>query len=175
MFSDKNDSWLYLFLDFIDYRDDDKGLAIMSRHRYPVEASRVFQRMTISKIQNALASATEPETDTSKGSSEHVKSKKLTLKSILGEALGYGPTLAEHMILEACLNPHMKLGDESKLNITDEAIQVLAAAIVKFEDWLSDIIYGEKIPEGYILMQDKISGKKEKLSLEREKSGQVVL
>lgn len=74
------------------------------------------------------------EIDTSQGNSDHVKGKYPTLKSVLGESFGYELTLAKHMILEACLNPRMKLGDKSKLNITDKTIQVLAIAIAKFGD-----------------------------------------
>ncbi|KAK2396106.1 Sucrose-phosphate synthase family protein [Trifolium repens] len=41
------------------HRDDIKGLAIMSCHRYPVESCRVFERTTTSKLQTALTSSKE--------------------------------------------------------------------------------------------------------------------
>ncbi|KAL5981602.1 hypothetical protein ACLOJK_015665 [Asimina triloba] len=163
------------------HRDDDKGLAIMSRHRYPVEACRVFERTSISKLQTALTSSKETagnnidaeETD-EKGSSvtkepgsnkkgksnsnktanDGEQTKKSSLKLILGEALGYGPALSEHIILDAGLTPTMKIGDTGDTKIDDATVQQLVQAVAKFEDWLADIISGEKIPEGYILMQD---------------------
>uniref|UniRef100_A0A2P2KC88 Nuclear export mediator factor Nemf n=2 Tax=Rhizophora mucronata TaxID=61149 RepID=A0A2P2KC88_RHIMU len=166
------------------HRDDDKGFAIMSRHRYPTEFCRVFERTTVEKLQEALSSVKEPE------DSEHVKanveennvpekskkekpgkskdvkpsesnktaidgnrSKQATLKTVLGEALGYGPALSEHIILDAGLAPSTKLSKNSKLD--NDAISVLVQAVSKFEDWLQDVISGDKVPEGYILMQNK--------------------
>ncbi|KAI7980477.1 Nuclear export mediator factor Nemf [Camellia lanceoleosa] len=167
------------------HRDDDKGFAIMSRHRYPIEICRVFERTTIAKLQEALASLKEVDsndnarsdeggtndTDVPKGKQGNRKNGKLsesnktpndgarakqaTLKSFLGEALGYGPQLSEHIILDAGLVPNTKIGKDFKL---DEATcQVLAQAVAKFEDWLEDIISGDRIPEGYILMLQKNS------------------
>ncbi|CAN1281777.1 Ribosome quality control complex subunit NEMF [Linum perenne] len=43
------------------HRDDDKGISIMSRHRYPTEISRVFERTTTKKLQDALAGLDKPE------------------------------------------------------------------------------------------------------------------
>ncbi|KAK1294026.1 hypothetical protein QJS10_CPA16g01710 [Acorus calamus] len=100
-------------------RDDYKGLTIMSRHRYPIEASRVFERTSFEKLQKALIcpNATgeenydEPKVqDNSKNQKSTDSSKKVTLKVILGEALGYGPALSEHIILDAGLLSNMKLG-----------------------------------------------------------------
>ncbi|THF98930.1 hypothetical protein TEA_011129 [Camellia sinensis var. sinensis] len=167
------------------HRDDDKGFAIMSRHRYPIEICRVFERTTIAKLQEALASLKEVDsndnarsdeggtndTDVPKGKQGNRKNGKLSesnktpndgarakqamLKSFLGEALGYGPQLSEHIILDAGLVPNTKIGKDFKL---DEATcQVLAQAVAKFEDWLEDIISGDRIPEGYILMLQKNS------------------
>ncbi|CAI0467578.1 unnamed protein product [Linum tenue] len=160
------------------HRDDDKGIAIMSRHRYPVEISRVFERTTATKLQDALARVDKPEeTDSAKvdggeaevtdrpkkekqgkqkggkasESKKNSDAKQVTLKIVLGEALGYGPQLSEHMILDAGLAPNTKLSASNKLD--EDAIHVLLEAVKRFEDWLQDIISGEKIPEGYILMQ----------------------
>ncbi|KAL9265588.1 Ribosome quality control complex subunit NEMF-like protein, partial [Drosera capensis] len=38
--------------------------------------------------------------------------KQVTLKALLGEALGYGPQLSEHMILGACLIPNSKISKD---------------------------------------------------------------
>ncbi|OVA16712.1 zinc finger protein [Macleaya cordata] len=183
------------------HRDDDKGLAIMSRHRYPVEACRIFERTTTTKLQEVLTSLKEADendsvelnegsNDTSSTSKENNvnrkngkpsnsnknandggRSKQATLKTVLGEALGYGPALSEHIILDAGLIPSTKVGKDSKIG--DDMIQVLTQAVVKFEDWLEDIISGEKVPEGYILMQNKLSGKKEILPPQEGISNQV--
>ncbi|GMJ12314.1 embryo defective 1441 [Hibiscus trionum] len=177
------------------HRDDDKGVAIMSRHRYPTEICRHFERTTISKLQTALASSGEPdENDATKGieagndllgapkgkekekkggqkggqkggkpsesnksASDNTRAKQATLKNVLGEALGYGPALAEHIILDAGLISNTKISKDNKLD--DDKVQALAQAVEKFEDWLQDVISGEKVPEGYILMQKKNPGK----------------
>ncbi|KAL5700752.1 hypothetical protein ACHQM5_026160 [Ranunculus cassubicifolius] len=168
------------------HRDDDKGLAIMSRHRYPIEACRVFERTTGAKLQEALISLKKSDdkesvevdnslketSDTSKEqtgnrkkekssdskkTSNDGKAKQATLKVVLGEALGYGPALSEHIILDAGLVPNSKIGNDYKID--NSTIEVLVQAVVKFEDWLEDIISGEKIPEGYILMQKRPLGK----------------
>ncbi|XP_050220499.1 uncharacterized protein LOC126670725 [Mercurialis annua] len=165
------------------HRDDDKGLAIMSRHRYPTEICRVFERTTAEKLVEALTSFKEPETsepvndgeknvsDKPKkenqgknkgGKSSENRTKQTTLKNVLGEALGYGPALSEHIILDAGLVPSTKFSISDRLD--DDTIQVLVQAVAKFEDWLQDIISGDKVPEGYILMQNKNLGKDHTIS-----------
>ncbi|KAJ6987733.1 nuclear export mediator factor Nemf [Populus alba x Populus x berolinensis] len=172
------------------HRDDDKGVAIMSRHRYPTEICRVFERSTAEKLQKALTSLKELEISNpvkvdadggdsnvsdkpmkekqgknkggkssvpSKNNNEGNRVKQATLKTVLGEVLGYGPALSEHIILDAGLVPNTKFSKDNKLD--DETIQVLVKAVVKFENWLQDIISGDKVPEGYILMQNKNLGK----------------
>lgn len=171
-------------------RDDDKGLAIMSRHRYPAEICRVFERTTISKLQTALTSSSEPDeneatkinevgsdlpapkekqkqkqgshkggkpSEAKKSASDSTRSKQAMLKNVLGEALGYGPALSEHIILDAGLVSSTKVSKDNKLD--DDKIQVLAQAVANFEDWLQDVISGDKVPEGYILMQKRYPGK----------------
>ncbi|KAL5541466.1 hypothetical protein UlMin_009176 [Ulmus minor] len=168
------------------HRDDDKGVAIMSRHRYPTEICRVFERTTAAKLQNALTSFDKLDANESdkvndsaidlhdkpkekqgigKGgkSSESTKStgdgsraKQVTLKTLLGEALGYGPQLSEHIILDAGLVPSTKVCKDNKLD--EDKIQVLTRAIERFEDWLHDVISGDRVPEGYILMQGSKPG-----------------
>lgn len=84
-------------------------------------------------------------------------SRKLTFKFTLGEALGYGPGILEHIILDAGLAPNVKFTKHFKLD--ENSLQALLKAIEKFEDWMEDVIKGDKIPEGYILMQRKVLGK----------------
>ncbi|CAH8390348.1 unnamed protein product [Eruca vesicaria subsp. sativa] len=146
------------------HRDDNKGFAIMSRHRYPIEICRVFERTTASKLQESLtafslkdheAKDNEPkEQNGGKKGGKSNEAKQFTLKNILGDALGYGPQLSEHIILDAGLVPSTKLSEDKKLD--DNEIQLLVQAVIVFEDWLEDVIYGQKVPEGYILMQKQI-------------------
>lgn len=168
------------------HRDDDKGLAIMARHRYPVESCRLFERTDGSKLQATLTSFNNHQSnehvedgaggkdtldapELKKGNRKAVKSndsskkkdssqaKQATLKVVLGEALGYGPALSEHIILDAGLTPNLKVSNDLKLE--DTSIQALSEGVKRFEDWLEDVISGAKIPEGYILMQQKKTGK----------------
>ena len=101
------------------------------------------------------------------------KSNKATLKTILGEALSYGPALAEHIILDAGLLPNMKVGDDADRKIDEEMIQALVQAVTKFEDWLTDIISGQKVPEGYILMQSKTTERKALAPLQESTTDKV--
>lgn len=93
--------------------------------------------------------------------------KKSTLKAILGESMGYGPALCEHIILDAGLQPNMKV------EARNDILQALAAAFAKFEGWLQEVITGESIPEGYIIMRKDIPGKKECFPDEERQSGQI--
>lgn len=171
----------------------------MSRHQYPVDVCRVFERTTRAKVQDALTSVKEPDNNEhvednevgntvsdapkgNKGSRKSGKSsdtnktntgarvKQPTLKVVLGEALGYGPALSEHIILDAGLAPNVKLVKDFKLD--DSTVQALVESVEKFENWLEDIIAGDKVPEGYILMQQKILGKDSSTS-ETQNSNQV--
>ncbi|TKY72455.1 Nuclear export mediator factor NEMF-like [Spatholobus suberectus] len=160
------------------HRDDDKGLAIMSRHRYPTESCRLFERTTVEKLRTALVSSKEDDNDEAvkangNGSNaSNVAKEKLgthkggkssaTLKIVLGEALGYGPALSEHMILDAGLIPSTKVPKDRTWD--DATVQALVQAVAKFEDWMQDIISGEIVPEGYILMQNKNLGKDSSIS-----------
>lgn len=153
----------------------------MARHHYPIESCRVFERTDGAKLQSTLTSFNNHEVDehvedgsgvndppgalqAKKGNRKAVKSndtskkkdthaKQATLKVVLGEALGYGPALSEHIILDAGLTPNLKVSKDLKLE--GSSIQALSEAVKRFEDWLEDVISGAKIPEGYILMQQK--------------------
>ncbi|GFP81228.1 nuclear export mediator factor nemf [Phtheirospermum japonicum] len=153
------------------HRDDNKGIAIMSRHRYPVEQSRTFERTTKEKMSEALQSLVEGNRDElldnseqgndrenapteKQGNQKNVKpsqskksdnnrTKQATLKVVLGEALGYGPALSEHIILDAALIPSTKVGKDWKLD--DNTIHALGEAVLRFEDWLAEI-YDEFCP-----------------------------
>lgn len=93
--------------------------------------------------------------------------KKATLKAILGESLGYGPAICEHIILDAGLQPNMKV------EACNDTLQALAVAFANFESWLQEVITGESVPEGYIIMRKDIPGKKEGFPDEKGQSEQV--
>ncbi|KAJ4807693.1 Nuclear export mediator factor NEMF [Rhynchospora pubera] len=138
------------------HRDDNKGLAIMSRHRYPIEACRTFQRTHPAKLTHAFTDDLQnqthiPDPDDAKNKSNQKSSSEPTLKSVFNEALTYGPALSEHIILEAGLSPAAKLGKGA--TVEDEALRNLEKAVQAFEDWLEEVILGKKIPEGFILMK----------------------
>ncbi|KAI3836240.1 hypothetical protein MKX03_018019 [Papaver bracteatum] len=171
----------------------------MSRHPYPIEACRLFTRTTATKLQEVLTSFDEADnkdtievndgsndasntstekhgnrkniklSDANKNANDGGRSKQATLKVVLGEALGYGPALSEHIILDVGLIPNTKVGNDCRVD--DNTIRLLIEAVAKFEDWLEDIISGEKVPEGYILMQ---KGKKEILPSEDGTSSKVI-
>ncbi|KAJ8573970.1 hypothetical protein K7X08_010481 [Anisodus acutangulus] len=183
------------------HRDDDKGLAIMSRHRYPVEICRVFKRTTTEKLQADLVSSAQTDqiehvednergndgsdapqqkrgnqksikaTDSTKKGKDGARAKSPTLKVVLGEALGYGPALSEHIILDAGLVPNTKIGTGFKLE--GNTLHSLTEAVKQFEDWLEDIILGEKVPVGYILMQQKALSKKDSSMCDNESSEKI--
>lgn len=184
-------------------RDDDKGFAIMSRHRYPIEFCRVFKRSTSSKLKEAIAASYEQGEDeeveakedgsnvldtsktkknakkggkipdANKTGNDGTRSKKCTLKMVIGEGLGYGPQLSEHMILDAGLTPSMKISKDNKLD--EGKVEVLGQAVGRFEDWLEDVILGSKVPEGYILMQTKKPGGKDSGTTVPDHSSKVVI
>lgn len=172
----------------------------MSRHRYPIEACRVFERTDFTKLKAALSfevtdgnesseildasgdACDESKKPTSgknkkvpasnKKSNDGTQSNKTTLKTILGKTLSYGPALSEHIILDAGLPPIMKVGKDTDSKIDEATIQALVQAVASFEDWLADVISGQIVPEGYILMQNKVIGKKE-TSLQESTSDKV--
>lgn len=153
----------------------------MSRHRYPTEICRVFERTTAAKLQAALTSSKEPDNnepvenndartnvsavpkekqggrkggksaESSKKTGDGTHAKQAMLRTVIGEGLGYGPALAEHIILDADLIPNTKVPKDNKWE--DDTVQALLQAVTKFEDWLEDIISGDKVPEGFILQK----------------------
>ena len=213
---------LIISIFYLNHRDDNKGLAIMSRHRYPIEACRVFERTDFAKLKDKLTmsdnvdnnepleitsgstDAQEPSQSTNDGVSvteisekplsrkekraaakaKHIgsdakanngaQSNKATLKTILGETLAYGPALAEHIIFDAGLVPSTKVGKDPGSTIDDNTIQALMESITRFEDWLVDVISGQRIPEGFILMQNKMTAKKNLTPTEGDSTNQKV-
>lgn len=174
----------------------------MSRHRYPIEACRVFERTNLEKLRSRLTCWFEPasgsqvsedvegtitvdkpkeltgdknmETPVTKGKNGN-RSNKTTIKSVVAEMLSYGPALAEHIVMDAGLPPNMKVGIDSDGKLDEATIELLAQAAVRFEDWLQDVMSGMLIPEGYIFMQTKPNGKKESSIVSQESTFEKVV
>jgi predicted ribosome quality control (RQC) complex YloA/Tae2 family protein len=60
-----------------------------------------------------------------------------------------------------------------KVEARKDILQALAASFANFEGWLQEVITGESVPEGYIIMRKDIAGKKEGFPDEERQSGQV--
>lgn len=108
-----------------------------------------------------------------KKSDSALDKEKGTLKNVIGESLGYGPALSEHIVLSAGLPKNLKVfskNEKGKLipNITKKTIEQLHLAVMEFENWLEDIIFGDRLPEGYILLQKTDDGKGSALSSDKE-------
>jgi hypothetical protein len=129
--------------------------------------------------------------DTKKGkgkSEKAVKEKKVktpwgkkedsgrTLKSVLAGCLGYGPALCEHIVLDSGLQSGMKVsvGADGVLSISKEDLDVLMAAIIRFEDWLDSVVNGDRIPEGFVYMQKRKIGKTKVLLDEQQQEEEKV-
>ncbi|KAJ6322260.1 hypothetical protein OIU77_012186 [Salix suchowensis] len=197
------DSELMVLTLLRSHRDDDKGVAIMSRHRYPTEICRIFERTTAEKLQEALTSFKELENSNpvkvdadggdsnvsdkpmkekqgknkggkssvpSKNTNEGNRAKQATLKTVLGEVLGYGPALSEHIILDAGLVPNTKFSKDNKLD--EETIQALVKAVAKTKIWAKITLHltpGSSVQ----IYDDKIESQKSELQ-QKTKEGSAI-
>lgn len=183
------------------HRDVEKGLTMMARHQYPVDSCRPWERTPLKKLESLLTIVGDHDScaleklenrdvkispENEAGEEGVVKGKKsgkkvdaandkdkYTLKNIVGERLGYGPALSEHIVLGSGLPKNMKVFSKDEkgqlvTTIAKDMVDKLHSAVVQFEDWLESIIFGERIPEGYILLQAKKGGKGSALPAEKE-------
>ncbi|KAH9318701.1 hypothetical protein KI387_020470, partial [Taxus chinensis] len=144
----------------------DKGAEAGTDPHVSSSIKKETQRNSMQKPSQQLSSE-KKDNDGNKGG------KKATLKTVLGENLGYGPALSEHIILDAGLQPNMKADSSIAEMFNNDRLQALAAAIARFEDWMEDVITGTNVPEGYIVMQKNMPGKKEGLQDEERKLEKV--
>ncbi|ORY93012.1 fibronectin-binding protein A N-terminus-domain-containing protein [Syncephalastrum racemosum] len=77
---------------------------------------------------------------------------KDTLKKVLNVALEYGPAMTEHIILEAGLNPNMKVASEFDNSDGSPMLDALLAAFKQGDDMVAST--KENIPKGYIVLLD---------------------
>ncbi|GFR49968.1 hypothetical protein Agub_g12107, partial [Astrephomene gubernaculifera] len=68
------------------HRDDARGLVVMARHPYPMAAVRLAARVTQGQLQQAAAAA---------------GGGGMSYKALLSAVLPYGPTIAEHVAMDA--------------------------------------------------------------------------
>lgn len=99
-----------------------------------------------------------------------------TLKSVLTGSLEYGPALCEHIVLDSGLQSGMKVsvGADGVLSISKDDLDILMAAIIRFEDWLDSVVNGDRIPEGFVYMQKKRIGKTKVLPDEQQQEEEKV-
>ncbi|XP_024524547.1 nuclear export mediator factor NEMF [Selaginella moellendorffii] len=159
------------------HRDDYKGIAMMARHRYPVENCRTFQRTTMQDLIRAFSpdekKAEQQEAQQTPQDARLQKKKDdegFTLKSILLDSFSYGPAVFEHVILDAGLQPNMKVCDASNRSMVSEKdLHSLLEAIKRFEDWLESVTTGDFTPEGYITFHPNKTAKKKNAESAEEK------
>ncbi|BDA50353.1 probable nuclear export mediator factor Nemf [Coccomyxa sp. Obi] len=130
------------------HRDDDKGLAIMARHAYPVHAIRLRTALEPAQLDTALETADD----------------KQTLRGALASVVPYGPALCEHCILLAGLRPTRKPKAEP-LGAAERT--ALLAGVRQWEAWLDAC--ETSAPEGFISF--KRTGKTAKGGAQQLKEG----
>jgi predicted ribosome quality control (RQC) complex YloA/Tae2 family protein len=143
------------------HRDDAKGMATMARHTYPIHSVRLREPLAFEKFVAALDTAANAGGDRKSGGSVAsieaynkeqeeeeeevvIEDSKVTaattttLKSVLAELVPYGPSVAEHCIRTAGLDPSRSLSPQASGggSLTDAEKEALMASIRRFEKWL---------------------------------------
>ncbi|ORX62000.1 hypothetical protein DM01DRAFT_1331468 [Hesseltinella vesiculosa] len=78
------------------------------------------------------------------------------LKKVLNVAFAYGPAMIEHIILEAGLNPNLKVATELDMSAESPALDNLLKAFAKGDEMVASS--GNKVPKGYIILLDQPKG-----------------
>lgn len=126
------------------HRDDAKGIAMMSRHTYPIHSIRLRKPVTRDDLDSSVDSG-----------------KQDTLKVAVSNAIPYGPNVALHCILRAGLDPAKKLNtekEEASLKVTETERVALMDSIASFEKWLDDCEMPGALPGGVIRLSPDGSG-----------------
>ncbi|EFJ40301.1 hypothetical protein VOLCADRAFT_69736 [Volvox carteri f. nagariensis] len=76
------------------HRDDAKGLVIMARHPYPMSAMRLASKVTGKQLDEAAAAAAA------------AGGAQANYRALLSAVLPYGPTIAEHVAMDAGFDPN---------------------------------------------------------------------
>ena len=120
------------------HRDDAKGMATMARHTYPIHTVRLRQPLSTEALETGLTTA----------------APEAILKSVLADVLPFGPSVAEHCILKAKLDPSRSPAT-APLDPTERS--ALMAAVRGFERWLDSCeADGATAPGGAILTKPKL-------------------
>jgi predicted ribosome quality control (RQC) complex YloA/Tae2 family protein len=127
------------------HRDDAKGIAMMSRHTYPIHSIRLRKPVTRHELDSSVDSG-----------------KQETLKIAVSNAIPYGPNVALHCIVQAGLDPAKKLSNEEEeegsLKVTETERIALMNSIAGFEKWLDDCEMPGALPGGVIRLSPDGSG-----------------
>ncbi|KAI8394072.1 fibronectin-binding protein A N-terminus-domain-containing protein [Radiomyces spectabilis] len=112
---------------------------------------REFSKVEMHHLQSALAKA----------------GPKDTLKKVLNIAFDYGPAMIEHIILEANLNPNMKVATEFDTSDNSPMLQALKDAFDKGDQMVEAT--GSAVPKGYIVLfgdkKEPVEGEEEAMEI----------
>jgi predicted ribosome quality control (RQC) complex YloA/Tae2 family protein len=126
------------------HRDDAKGIAMMSRHTYPIHSIRLRKPVTRHDLDSSVDSG-----------------KQESLKVAVSNAIPYGPNVALHCIVQAGLDPAKQLSNEKEdasLKVTEAERVALMDSIAGFEKWLDDCEMPGALPGGVIRLSPDGSG-----------------
>ena len=111
------------------HRDDSKGVATMARHIYPIHTVRLRKPLERIEFETQLARTMQSEEEGGKGGGGN---NVPTVKAVLAAVLPYGPSVAEHCLLTAGVNPL----DQS---LDDKQVDAVLGAVREFEKWLDGL------------------------------------
>ncbi|KAI7865815.1 fibronectin-binding protein A N-terminus-domain-containing protein [Spinellus fusiger] len=80
---------------------------------------------------------------------------KDTLKKLLNVTFDYGPAMIEHIILEAGLNPNIKVATEFDTSQDSPMLKALYASFIKGDEIVAST--KSAIPKGYIILLDDVN------------------
>ena len=161
------------------HRDDDKGLAVMARHPYPMQHVRLRAPLRPEAVRAALDAAAAPpavaaaedgdgnadgadggEAGGGTAAAAAGKGKKggggagagagggagEDLKAVVGGLLPFGPTIAEHVVSGAGLDPSRRPAERP---LDDAEAAALLASVRRLEAWFAGLD-GGAVPKGFI-------------------------
>ncbi|KAI8066316.1 fibronectin-binding protein A N-terminus-domain-containing protein [Gongronella butleri] len=97
-----------------------------------------FQKVDATKLKQVLAAA----------------GPKDVLKKVLNHGFEYGPAMTEHIILEAGLNPNLKVATELDISDDSPVLDDLLQAFIKGDEMVTSS--GNKVSKGYIILMDQV-------------------
>eukprot|EP00899_Mesostigma_viride_P015122 jgi/Mesvir1/23610/Mv18292-RA.1 len=131
------------------HRDDDKGVAMLPRHLYPIHTIRPPQATTRAALLEGMAAAVVAAPVEAKGKGG--SNSDTQLKAVLGNVLPYGPNIVEHILRSSGLPGSLALRDGTA-SLSEAQLDSLYNGISSFEKWMSGLktpCVGTPVP-GYI-------------------------